>query len=204
VGASYREKLRDAVPPALRPAPVPKGAVLPAGAQHYVVELHTLERKAPPPPRDGKPLPPGRKPLPPLKPLLVHVLLVPDGPRTWLAVGGDEGVTAARLATALGSGGDKLASRAALAPLKEGTIGAGGFLTARGVPEAGEQLPLIFNGATWMAKEAFDEAAQMPHRGTTPILFTWTAQPGGATAHVTVPRDAIEDGVATILKRGGF
>jgi hypothetical protein len=203
VGAAYREKLKDAVPPALRSLPVPRTAGLPTGAQHFVLELHTLERKAPAP-RPGKPPPPAKKPLGPLKPLLVHLFLVPDGHRTWLAVGGDEAVIASRLAMTLGSGGDKLAAHATLAPLKDASVGAGGFLTARGLPEAAEQGPLVFTGATWVAKEAFEEAAQMPHQGLTPILFSWTAQAGGATARVSLPKDAIEDAVATILRRGGF
>ena len=208
VGAAYREKLKDAVPPALRAMPVPKGAALPAGAQHYVLELHTLERKAPSP-RPGKLAPPApKKPLPPMKPLLVHIFVLPDGTRTWLAVGGDEAVTASHLTTTLGTGGDKLATHAALAPLKDGSVGAGGFFTARGLPEAAQQVPLVLNGATWVAKETFDEAAQMPHQGLTPILFSSTAQagaPGGVTViRVTLPRDAIEDAVATILRHGGF
>jgi hypothetical protein len=209
VGAAYREKLKDAVPPALRSLPVPKSAGLPAGAQHYVLELHTLERKAPSPPRPGNPAPPApKKPLPPLKPLLVHIFLLADGPRTWLAVGGDEVVTASRLAATLAPGSDKLATHAALAPLKDASVGAGGFFTARGLPEAAQQVPLVLNGATWVAKETFDEAAQMPHQGLTPILFSSTAQSGSATAvtvtRVSVPRDAIEDAVATILRHGGF
>jgi len=203
VGAAYREKLKDAVPPALRLLPAPKGVSL---LQHYVLELHTLERKAPSP-RPGKP-PPPQKPLPPLKPLLVHIFLLPDGRRTWLAVGGDEAVTASRLAVTLGQGGDKLAAHADLAPLKEGTVGAGGFITARGLPEAAQQVSLVLNGATWLAKESFDEGAQMPHQGLTPILFSSTAQSGGAPAvtvsRLSLPKEAIEDVVATVLRRGGF
>ena len=209
VGAAYREKLRDAVPPALRSVPVPKAAGLPAGAQHFVLELHTLERKAPSPPRPGKPPPPApKKPLGPLRPLLVHIFLLPDGHRTWLAVGGDEAVTASRLALTLGSGGDKLATQAALAPLKDASVGAGGFFTARGLPEAAQQIPLVLNGATWVAKETFDEALQMPHQGLTPILFSSTAQSGGPLAvtvtRLTLPRDAIEDAVSAVLRHGGF
>ncbi|HEY3820179.1 MAG TPA: hypothetical protein VGL81_23605 [Polyangiaceae bacterium] len=212
VAVAYRAKLRDAVPPSLRALPVPRSAALPAGAQHYLLELHTLERKAPPP-RAGKPGATPKKPLGPLKPLLVHLFVVPDGARTWLAVGGDEGVTASRLAATLGGpnatgGGDKLAAHAALAPLKDASVGAGGFFTARGLPEAAEQLPLLFEGATWVARETFEEAAQMPHQGLTPILFSSTAQASGATpttvTRLTLPKDAIEDVVSAVLRHGGF
>jgi hypothetical protein len=208
VGAAYREKLKDAVPPSLRPVPVPKSAGLPAGAQHYLLELHTLQRKAPPPPRvGGKPAPP-HKPLGPLKPVLVHIFLVPDGPRTWIAAGGDEAVTASRLATSLAPGADKLSARPGLESLKDGSVGAGGFFTTRSLPEVAQQLPLLFTGATWLNKESFDEAAQMPHHGMTPVPFSFTAQPGGppsvTATRLTLPRDAIEDVVASVLRHGGF
>jgi hypothetical protein len=213
VAAAYREKLKDAVPPALRSVPVTKVTGLPAAAQHYVLELHTLERKAPPPPpRLGRAVPPPRNPpktpVGPLKPLLVHIFVVPDGPRTWLAVAGDEAVAASRLATALGPAGDKLASHADLASLKDASVGAGGFLTPRAVPEAVQQGSLLLNGATWGAKEAFEDAAQMPHQGLTPIVLSSTAQPASSPAvtvsRVSVPRGAIEDFVAMVLKHGGF
>ena len=87
-------------------------------------------------------------------------------------------------------------------------MGAGGFVTARGLPEAAQQIPLVLNGATWVAKETFDEAIQMPHQGLTPILFSSTAQSGGPMAvtvtRLTLPRDAIEDAVSAVLRHGGF
>jgi len=155
----------------------------------------------------GKAVPGPKRPLGPPKPLLVHIFLLPDGQRTWLAVGGDETVVASRLVMTLGSTGDKLATHPELAPLKEGAVGTGGFFTARGLPEAG-QLALFTEGATWGGKEAFDEAGQMPHGGLTPILFSSTAQAGGppmlTLSRMSIPKDAIEDVVATILKHGGF
>jgi hypothetical protein len=209
VAAAYREKLKDSVPPSFKSAPLGK-VTLPAGAQHYVLELHSIDRKAAPPPRaePGKPSPPARRPAGPVKPLLVHVFLVPDGGRTWLGVGGDEGVVAAKLATAMGQAGDKLGSRGELGDLKNGSSGGGGFLTLRGLPEAIEQGKLVLEGMDWRAIETFEEASQLPHQGMTPIVFTSTPQAGGppkvATSHVVVPRDAIEDFVALVLKRGGF
>jgi hypothetical protein len=212
VAAAYREKVADAVPLALRSLAAAKSAGLPAGAQHYILELRTFERKASPPPSlvgGRRPAAP-RKPRPPLKPLLVHLFLVPDGPRTWLAVGGDEAVTAARLVATLASSGNNLAGQAALAPLKDGAgaVGAGGFITPRSLPEMAQQVALLFNGTTWGAKETFEEAAQMPHRGLTPIVFSSTAQPGRAPAvtvsNVSIPRQAIEDVVTAILRHGGF
>ncbi|MGH7295854.1 MAG: hypothetical protein ACRELB_13005, partial [Polyangiaceae bacterium] len=205
VAAAYRATLKDAVPPALRSVPVGKLG-LPAGTTHYVLELHTLERKAMPPPRfeHGR----GHRPSAPIKPIALHIFLVPDGPRTWLGVGGEAAVVAARLATALGTGGDKLAPRGALAALKDGKVGSGGFMTARGLTEAAQLGPLLVHGSTWNAVETFDLSFELPHQGTTPVVFSSTPQPGGPPAvsvsKVTIPRDAIEDGVAIALKHGNL
>jgi hypothetical protein len=154
------------------------------------------------------PKPADKKPAAPAKPLQIHVFVVPDGARTWIGIGGDEAITAARLAATLGSAGEKLGARADLAALKDARIGSGGFFTARGLPETAQQVSLLGNAGAWGASEVFDEAAQMPHQGLSPIVFT-TAIQAGATpatvvARIQVPRDAIEDVVTTVLKHGGF
>lgn len=208
VVAAIKAHDKDAVPPSFRAAPVAKAAALPAGAQHYVLELHAGEHHAAAHLGAKPPKPADKKPAAPAKPLQVHVFVVPDGQRTWIAVGGDEAITAARLAATLGSGGEKLGSRADLASLKDARIGSGGFLTARGLPEAAQQASLLANGGTWGASDVFDEAAQMPHQGLTPIVFSTTVQAGASPATVVarlqVPRDAIEDVVTTVLRHGGF
>jgi hypothetical protein len=134
--------------------------------------------------------------------------VVPQGDHTWIAVGGDDAIVSARLATALGTNGDRLSGRAELASLKDEKVGAAGFFTARGLPEGAQQLALLFNGTTWGASETFDEAAQMPHRGVTPVLFSLTSQQGATpatlAARLQMPRDAIEDMVTSILRHGGF
>jgi hypothetical protein len=205
IASAYKAALKDAQPPTLRPAPVGKVG-LPAGAQHYVLELHSLERKAMPPPRfeHGH----GHRPAGPVKPIALHIFLVPDGQRTWLGIGGEEAVVAGRLATAMGQGGDKLAARGDLAALKGGAVGSGGFLSAQGVTEAAQLGPLLMHGSTWNGIETFEQAGELPHQGTTPVVFASTPQPGGPPAvsvsKVTVPRAAIEDAMAIALKHGGF
>jgi hypothetical protein len=207
VVAAFRGK--DVLTPSVRAVPVARAAGLPAGAQHYVLEVRSAEQKpahtaAPP---GGKPAAP-KKPAAPARPLQVHFYVVPQGDHTWIAVGGDDAVTAARLATALGTSGERLSGRADLASLKNEKVGAAGFFTARGLPEGAQQLALLFNGATWGASESFEETAQMPHRGLTPVLFSLTAlqgvTPTTLAARLQVPRDAIEDMVTTILRHGGF
>jgi hypothetical protein len=212
VAAAFKSK--DVPLPSLRAVPVARGTGLPAAAQHYVLELHPTERKlahaahaaqvAPP----ARPAPP-KKPVAPARPVQVHLYVVPQGDRTWIALGGDDVVTSARLATALASSGDKLSARGDLASLRDAKVGAGGFFTARGVPEGATQLALLFNPiAARDPWEAFEEAAQMPHRGVVPIVFSLTAEAGAGaptpTLRLQVPRDAIEDVVTAILRHGGF
>ncbi|HEY8041041.1 MAG TPA: hypothetical protein VIF15_14645 [Polyangiaceae bacterium] len=207
VAAAYHAKSKELVPPSFHVAAVPKAAALPAGAQHYVLELHLTDRR-PAPPRSGPIRGTPANAAPAGKPLLVHVFVVPDGQRTWVGAGGDEAIVAAKLAASLGAGGDKLAARPELASLKNGSVGAGGFVTARGLPEAAQQMALLFSGSTWGATETFDEAAQLPHQGLVPVVFSVTAQQGATpppvVATVLVPTGAIEDVVTAILRRGGF
>jgi len=197
IAAAYRSKHKDLLPPDLRAVPVPKSAGLPAGALHYVLDIRS--------PTGKLAKPPGKKPAPPVRPLRVHLFVVPDGTRTWLALGGEEGAVAAHLALALGQTGDKLATRADLAPLKERAVGSGGFFTARSVTRASRQVAALLGSGR---QTSVDEASQMPHKGLAPILFGSTAlagtTPATVEAHVQVPRDAIEDVVWTILQHGGF
>ena len=198
--AAYRAEHKDGVPPELRAVALPKSMGLPAGTLHDVLEL--------PPPRARvaaiQRAHPGERPTKPAprpSPMQLHILVVPDGQRTWLAVGGDEALVVARLKTALGSGGDTLASRADLAPLKDRPAGAGGFTTLRA---AADPSPLFATSG----REALEEALRTAHQGLAPIFFSATAlpdvTPATFEARLQVPRDAIEDVVSGILLRGGF
>ena len=198
--AAMRAHDKDAVPLSLRSAPMPKGASLPAGSQHWVFEL--LPQSHP-----GGPSKTAKKPTPP-RPLLSHVLIAPDGQRTWIGIGGDDSGVAARMAACLATTGDKLAGRAELAPLKEGKVGSGGFITARALPEIPMQMMIA--GGGWMpgVNQALDDLDQMPQKGMSPLLFSSTAKEGGppsvTVSTMTVPRGTIEDLVTTMLRHGGF
>ena len=103
--------------------------------------------------------------------------------------------------------GDKLAGRADLGALKNGNLGTGGFMTARGVPEGVQQLGLLANGALWGLMEAFEETSRLPHQGLTRSSSVDGAagrSAGGDVVHIDVPRGAIEDVVALLLKHGEF
>jgi hypothetical protein len=198
VAAAYRSKHKDLLPPGLRAVPVPRSASLPPGALHYVLEIQSPPGAS----AAGAVKPAPKKPLGP-RPLQVHLFLVPDGPRTWIAVGGDEAVVVAHLAVALGAPGDRLGTRTDLAPLKEHAVGSGGFFTPRSL-KAGSQQVAVLTGSARPGSDSLDVASQMPHRGVTPVLFNTTGGPGTVESQLTVPREAVEDVVWTVLQHGGF
>lgn len=201
VAAAIRAKDKEALPPVARTAPLPKGAKLPAGTQHWVVELRSMGRHG-----DGHH--DAKKPAPPAKATLVHFLVAPDGARSWVAIGGDDVDLAAKLASALGSGGGGLGGRAELASLKDAKVGSAGFLTARSLPEMATTLSLVLGGSGTGAASDMEETDRMPNKGATPIVFTVTPQaPGGAASLVAttlVPRGAVEDLVFAFVRHGGL
>lgn len=206
VGVVMQKKAKGEPMPVVRAAAPPKGSS--AGTEHFIVELATarpttMGPHGGAPPADAKD---AKKTAGPAKPLAIHVLVAADGPRTWIAVGGSEALIASKLAATIASGGDKLAARTDLAPLKEGNIGSGGFLTARALPETSEQSAALSGGSTWGASERFDAVASLPHQGLSPVIVTFTPQNGSAPAavvgRVRVSKATIEDTVMAVIRNG--
>ena len=79
---------------------------------------------------------------------------------------------------------------------------------ARGAREAAEQLPSLFGGTPSAASEELEELRSLPHGGLAPIPITVTAQQGATPPPVVVtlhvPRAAIDDIVAALLRHGGI
>jgi hypothetical protein len=201
--ASRPRAVPSASPPVLRAAPLAKSAGLPPGAQHYALDFYPYDRSAASVAAagsaGGKPKAVARKPV------ALDVLVVPDGGRTWIGLGGGEALVASKLALCLAPAGEKLSGHADLGLLLGGRVGAGGFLTARALPEVASQLGALFGGSRIV--EGLDEVGQLPHGGTTPIVFSVTARAEstpGVTLGLNVPRATIEDVVAAILRHGGF
>ncbi len=173
---------------------------------HWILELPPQARHARP--EANKESKEAKKPEPAPKAVVAHVFMAPDGPRTWVGIGGDEASVSSKLAASLATSGDNLGSRAELASLKSASVGTGGFFTARGLAEVPVQMRLLGGGQAWGLDQALDNLDQMPQKGTSPILFASTAKAGGppsvVTGQVTVPRGTIEDVVTTILRHGGF
>jgi hypothetical protein len=199
--AALRAHSKEVVPPSIRSVPLPRGAGLPSGSAGWEIAVM-------PPAKVAASLKPGKKPPPAAKPVLIHVIVVPDGQRTWMGIGGDDAGLAARLAASLGTTGDKLAGRAELAAFKDGKVGSGGFTTARALPEIPVQLMVAGGGWPPRMTQALEDLDQMPQHGMSPLLFSSTAKEGGppsvTVATWTIPRGTIEDLVTTILRHGGF
>jgi hypothetical protein len=134
----------------------------------------------------------------------VHVLLMPDGPRTWMGVGANRADLVAHLLAARTGAPDAgtLAARAGLEPLRAGKSVGSGFLTlsmfTRGI-EASLGNPALLKLLTpRLAGSTADlgrALRSMPNKGETPILVLSAAGPGGAG-----PRSEI----ALQMQRGSF
>ncbi len=197
--AAYGAKAGASAPKVIA-ARTPKEGGLSKDTQHFEIDFPLPEPPAASP-ANGKP----RTPTPP-KPLAIHVFIVPDGARSWIGVG-DAALVVSKLSAAIAGSGDTLQAKPELSALKDASLGAGGFLTARGVPEAREQMASFFGSDPGRAADLFESTVQLPHQGLTPVPFSLTAQPsptGTVVATLQVSRGTVDDVLVTALKHGGF
>jgi hypothetical protein len=208
VAEAYRTRAKDRALPVLRSAPLTKGVAAAPGSQHYVLEVHPASAASVAGSVAG-----AANARTATKPLAIHLLVAADGSRTWMAIGGNEGAAASKLARAIGNSGDRLGGQPELDALKAAT-GLGGFVTMRALLEEAQAPPLLSSASTYPVAAALGEAASLPHGGMVRMPFYWRIEPvvpappaqAGAVAGVSlvVPRGAIEDLVTTIVRRGGF
>ncbi|MEB2310761.1 MAG: hypothetical protein OZ921_16590 [Sorangiineae bacterium] len=127
-------------------------------------------------------------------PLSIVLILMPDGARTWLGISTDEAVLSAKLAQVRKPAGDQsLEKRAGLGALRTGKVISGGFMTVAGVLDSPNALSELGISPGTLLRAA-------PHHGETPILMSFTVEPGAAPSLVwrsTTPRAVVED-LATI------
>jgi hypothetical protein len=163
--------------PTFRHAALPRGIALPARSQHFVLELHSTRSTSPPR----------------VTAWGIHLILVPDGPRSWIGIGGDAPMVASKLMASIAAPGD---ARAELAPLDHDKVGAAGFLNVRAVPEGIVQLVAIDADSNQEAFAWLRSLRSLPHRGLTPVVYSFTASPGDLAAFALhLPRGAIEDAI---------
>jgi hypothetical protein len=211
VVAAYREAFKGSTPPALRPATMPKGQPWPKDATHFVVELQPKAAQTPA----------GAKPPALQKAVTFHVLVVPDGVRTWVAIAGDESLAVAKLRAAMAGAGDTLAARTELGPWKGARLLGGGFLTLRGIAAQVSAAAAIWGPLSKNVTEPFRLVQQLPHQGMTPLMFTSTMAtpamdageakssppadaPKSFRASIAIPRAAIDDVIVAVALHGGL
>jgi hypothetical protein len=120
--------------------------------------------------------------------LKLHLLLMPDGDSTWLAIGAAKDELVKRLSAVKSSAADKdqLATRAGLDPLRNGQQMFGGFLSAA---PAGQKIAAVIQAAGALEpalvssyETGLSQAlVNLPNRGQTPIFLTTNGTPGATT-----------------------
>lgn len=187
----------------LKIAPAPAGATLPKETVHLEITIprdDMEDASSPPPP----PPPPGAKPQPrpkpkmvARKPIVAHVLAVPDAGATWLAIGfGDPTLLVKKVAASLSSAPDQgtLGKTPTVEPLREtAKMNGAMMLSMRGllVVTAGDRHD-----------SAFSKLSSLPNKGASPAFATFVAQgpqgeakAGVATGTIRIPKGLIEDAV---------
>ncbi len=182
----------------LRIAPAPPGAPLPKETVHLEITLPRSDVETAPGAKGGK----GGGKAKPIKrkPVVAHVLAVPDGGATWLAFGLDAKLLAKKVAASLSSApeGGTLAKAGGYETLRDAKASGAGVVTLRGLA--------VLSALDGAKRGPFSVLSALPGKGETPIVFTWsssgptdTAAAGSSTTTFRMPRAAIEDIVKTAM-----
>jgi hypothetical protein len=202
----------------MRIVPAPAGVPLPKDAVHLEIVLprpdieeSTITETKPSLPRasggKGQAPPPPPAPLAkgkkfPRKPIVIHVLAVPDQGATWIGFGLDGKLLAQKAASALSTAPD--AATLAKAPGAEALRD----VKANGAWLASVRGFLVFTALEHGSRAPYSLLGSLPAKGTTPIVFSFlsqgpsqTAAGGSAVATMKLPRGAIEDIVKLVMAR---
>lgn len=201
----------------MRIVPAPAGVTLPKDAVHLEIVMPRTDLEEwpapPPPPPPGAARPGAKSPPPPpakgptvkpkkipRKPLVLHVIAVPDQGGSWIGVGLDGKLLAQKAAASLSSAPDaaSLGKVAGTEALREGKANGGFFATLRGF--------LVYTALSHGSRTPFSVVPSLPAKGNTPMLLTFLSQgpsqaaPGGsAITTLKLPRAAIEDLVKLVM-----
>lgn len=178
-------------------------ASLGAGVEALEITIPNLEA---PPPLDGP-----RPKVPATMSLTFHMVMMPDGDTTWLAIGAVKDELVKRLAQVKKGADEKgqLASREGLDTLRTGKQMFGGFLSA--APLANKIVAYVQGEAVidprWTSADDQDLArslGSLPNRGQTPLFVTTngTAGAGGTTTlslAVDVQQGTMQDAKSLVI-----
>lgn len=128
--------------------------------------------------------------------VVVSLLVVPEGGRTWIGVSTDEKVLLSKLQAAMKVGPNTLSAEAALEPLKTQRANSAGFFRLHGALGSLRDLAELTGGI-----DAEKVELAMPHRGRTPMRFRSVVSADGPTWSVSyeLPKSAVEDLAAGIM-----
>ena len=183
----------------MRLAGAPAGVKLPGDSVHLeiVIPRPDVEAAPAPAPSAKGPTPPAPAAKPKLvaqKPVVFHVLAVPDGGATWIGFGLDAKLLATKAAASLASAPDKdtLGKTPAAEALRGSKANGGGFVTLRGVA--------VFTALEHGRRSPFAMLGSLANKGATPIPVTHVALPpsqdaagGTSVSTFKLSRPAIED-----------
>ncbi len=190
----------------MRVLPIPGGVTLPKDAVHLeiVIPRADLEELPPPPAQGTRPKsaapPPVKAKRIPVKPLVLHVIAVPDQGGTWIGFGMDAKLLAQKAAVSLSTAPEKatLAKTVSADALRDVKANAGLLTTLRGL--------LVFTALDRGSRSSYGMLDSLPSKGATPIVLSFTSLPpsqgaasGSAVATFKLPRAAIEDLVKIAL-----
>ncbi len=196
-------------PPSLRTVPLSAALGLPKGSTHLELTL-LAPTEAPAPTAPGVPKG-GKAPKLPApkaaKPLALHIFVVPEGGRVWLAVGANEALVAGKVRATLSGMPDSgtLASRAGLESMKTSRVSGGGFATLTGLLTS--SIDAVDDIQHGRGLGMFRALASLPDRGASPVTFTTTAVAGSAdspagslTGSAVLPKALVEDIVRVVMQ----
>lgn len=177
----------------LRVAPPPAGVTLPKDTVHLEITIprDDLEERGPGKQAKVKKVP--------RKPLVAHVLAVPDAGSTWIAFGLDGKLVAQKAAAALSTAPDTatIGKAAGYESLRDAKITGALTLALRGL--------LVFT-AVDRTDSPFGMVSSLPNKAATPVTMTFAAEKGGndpkagaATSTLRIPRATIEDVVRLVM-----
>jgi hypothetical protein len=189
------------MPPITFKAGAPMKGIPPNG-QHWEIGYPREEwpTNLPPPP----PPAPGSKPRPappPPKPTIVinklHLILMPDGNRTWMVWSMDDALALDKAKALAGTSGSNLGARSGLDDLKSARANAGGFVTVRALALDSPTTAIDHSPSHYLDRPDPIWGLATSNAGQTPIPF-WVGAGTNQTMSVGVSatRGVVKDGIA--------
>ena len=216
VQASLKKELgpRDA-----KSLPVVKSGTAPAslgaGAEAVEISIANVEAPGPAEPAPDPSVKGATVKRPPTMTLKLHILVMGDGTRSWMAIGASKDDLVKQL-LAVKTGADakgQLGARAGLDTLRNGRQMMGGFVSAGML---GEKVAAVYQGLTLVEPQHMGpedvKLAQslfsLPNQGATPLLFTANGAPEGAMTRLDLTLDVqqgtFQDAKALVISSYGF